>query len=119
MFCGIDTLGSPPRQLFRLSNGQLASPMLSLGLGCPGMCRGLASHPDYASFPIDKGCAIAASSEIVGVEFGQGVPLVELEVDASGRAVEAELAPSAVVVLPTAMGVGEEIVGQLLDNILQ
>lgn len=118
MFCGIDTLGSPPRQLFRLSNGQLASPMLSLGLGCPGMCRGLASHPDYASFPIDKGCAIAAPSEIVGMEFGRGVPLVELEMDAAGRGVEAELAVSAVVVLPAAMGVEEEVIGQLLDDIL-
>jgi hypothetical protein len=33
--------------------------------------------------------------------------------------VEAELAIGAVVVFPTAMGVGEEVVGQLLDDILQ
>jgi hypothetical protein len=55
----------------------------------------------------------------VGVEFGRGEALVELEVDAAGRGVEAELAPGAVVVFPAAMGVGEEVVGQLLDDILQ
>ena len=56
-------------------------------------------------------------SEIMGVEFGRGETLVELEVDAAGRGVEAELAPGAVVVLPAAMGVGKEVVGQLLDDI--
>ena len=53
------------------------------------------------------------------MEFGRGEALVELEVDAAGRRVEAELAPGAVVVFPAAMGVGEEVIGQLLDDILQ
>lgn len=53
------------------------------------------------------------------VEFGRGEALVELEVDAAGRGVETELAPSAVVVFPTAMGVGEEVVGQLLHDIFE
>src|SRR3989338_2642529 len=55
----------------------------------------------------------------MGEEFGRGETLVELEMDAAGRDVEAELAPGAVVVLPAAMGIGEEVVGQLFDEILQ
>src|SRR3989338_10699670 len=55
----------------------------------------------------------------MGEEFGRGETLVELEMDAAGRGVEAELAPGAVVVLPAAMGIGEEVVGQLFDEILQ
>src|SRR3989338_1819525 len=39
--------------------------------------------------------------------------------DAAGTGVEAELAISAVVVFPTAMGVAEEIIGELLDNIFE
>ena len=53
------------------------------------------------------------------VEFGRGEALVELEVDAAGRRVEAELAPGTVVVLPATMGVGEEVIGQLLDDIFE
>ena len=53
------------------------------------------------------------------VEFGRGEALVELELDAAGRGVEAELAPGTVVVFPAAMGVGEEVIGKLLDDIFQ
>jgi len=55
----------------------------------------------------------------MGEEFRRGEALVELEMDAAGRSVEAELAPGAVVVFPTAMRAGEEVVGQLLDDIFQ
>ncbi len=46
----------------------------------------------------------------MGVEFGRGEPLVELEMDGPGAGIDAELAIGAVVVLPTAMGIGEKVV---------
>jgi hypothetical protein len=55
----------------------------------------------------------------MGEEFRRGEALVELEMDAAGGSVEAELAVGAVVVFPTAMCVRQEVVGELLDNILQ
>ena len=64
-------------------------------------------------------CHPPPPSEIVGEEFGRGEALVELEVDAACGRVEAELTPRAIVVFPTAMGVGEEIAGQLLHDILE
>src|SRR3989338_6225932 len=55
----------------------------------------------------------------MGVEFGRREPFVELEMDGTGRRVEAELAIGPVVVLPAAMRVAQEVIGQLLDDIFE
>ena len=55
----------------------------------------------------------------MGEEFGRREPFVELKIDAAGAGGEAELAIGAVVVFPTAMGVGEEIIGELFDDIFE
>ncbi len=52
----------------------------------------------------------------MGVEFGRGEPFVELEVDGPGAGIDAELAISAVIVLPAGMGIGEEVVDQFFDS---
>ena len=52
----------------------------------------------------------------MGEGFGRREPFVELEVDGPGAGIDAELAPSTVVVLPAAMGVGEEVVDQFFDS---
>ena len=55
----------------------------------------------------------------MGEECGRREPFVELEVNAAGTGVEAELAIGAVVVFPTAVGVAEEIIGELFDDIFE
>jgi hypothetical protein len=57
-----------------------------------------------------------ASSEGVGVVFGRGVALVVVERDHPIRDIEDDVAVSTVAVLPAAMGLFENVVGQALDD---
>jgi hypothetical protein len=55
----------------------------------------------------------------VRVEFGRGEALVELKVDGASARVEAEFAVGPVVVFPTAVGVRQQVVRQLLHDIFE
>ena len=67
----------------------------------------------------DRDVPWSPPSKIVAVVGGIAEPLVEIEVDAALADIEPECAVGAVVVFPAAMGLGEVVVAEGLDGVVE